>query len=97
MIERDKNGAVVAFETTQCLSSGIRRVILREDNPKQGQTVSWLQENRAGYLRDGRVGGTVHLSYGEACEWAKAFRDKRIKKLREQIEKLQTLTFGEDR
>jgi len=100
MIERDKNGAMAAYETTQCLTSGIRRVLLREDEPKLGQSVSW-EASRDGYgdrpvLHTGRVGGTVHLSYAEACAWAKAFRDKRVEKLREQIMKLEKLTFGDE-
>lgn len=97
MIERDEDGAVIAHETSQCLTSGIRRVVLREDDPKVGQSVSW-EVQRDGYgdrlvLCTGRIGGTVHLSYAEACAWAKSFRDKRIESLREQIKKLDALKF----
>ena len=96
-IEKDESGLVIAHETTLCLTSGIRKVFLREDEPKRGQTVSWTSEDRGNYIRTGRIGGTVFLSFADACREAERFKQQRIKKLREQIEKLESLTYTEDK
>ena len=92
--ETTKEGAIIAYETTQCLTEGIRCVLLLEDNPRHGQTVSWEKKEYGNYIRSGRIGGTVFLTFSDACKEAERFKQQRIKKPKEQIEKLEMLSFN---
>ncbi len=92
-MEKNESGLVIAYEITQCLTSGIRRVFLLEDEPRHGQTVSWTCEERRGHIRSGRIGGTVFIYFEDACRAAERFKKQRIKKLNEQIEKLEGIVF----
>ena len=83
-----------AWITKRCLSNGVEEAGAEEPSPGDLYLHSPDFSTVAGGFHL-RIGRDIHLTKGEALVRAQALRKARLKSLRKQIDRLESLDFGE--